>query len=106
MAAIGAATHRDMDGSICVAKGYWMAHIDVTDPEGFKEYVPLRAHGEAPNLGARRTFGHRQSQLDPVRKGRLSCPLASKRCDGNPLIVSQFDGLDSFAAAAYCYERK
>lgn len=26
-----------------MAKGYWIAHIDVTDPEGYKEYVKLNA---------------------------------------------------------------
>ena len=24
-------------------KGYWIAHVDVTDPEGYKEYVALNA---------------------------------------------------------------
>ena len=24
-------------------KGYWIAHIDVTNPEGYKEYVALNA---------------------------------------------------------------
>jgi uncharacterized protein (DUF1330 family) len=26
-----------------MAKGYWIAHVDVTDPEGYKEYVALNA---------------------------------------------------------------
>lgn len=26
-----------------MAKGYWIAHVDVTDPEGYKEYVRLNA---------------------------------------------------------------
>jgi uncharacterized protein (DUF1330 family) len=26
-----------------MAKGYWIAHVDVTDPEGYKEYVTLNA---------------------------------------------------------------
>ena len=24
-----------------MAKGYWIARVDVTDPEGYKEYVAL-----------------------------------------------------------------
>jgi uncharacterized protein (DUF1330 family) len=24
-------------------KGYWIGHVDVTDPEGYKEYVALNA---------------------------------------------------------------
>ena len=24
-----------------MAKGYWIAHIDVTDLEGFREYIPM-----------------------------------------------------------------
>jgi uncharacterized protein (DUF1330 family) len=24
-------------------KGYWIAHVDVTDPEGYKQYVALNA---------------------------------------------------------------
>lgn len=24
-----------------MAKGYWIAHVDVTNPEGYKEYVAL-----------------------------------------------------------------
>ena len=26
-----------------MAKGYWIAHVDVSDPEGYKEYVALNA---------------------------------------------------------------
>ena len=26
-----------------MAKGYWIAHVDVTDAEGYKEYVALNA---------------------------------------------------------------
>ena len=26
-----------------MAKGYWIAHVDVTNPEGYKEYVALNA---------------------------------------------------------------
>lgn len=26
-----------------MAKGYWIARVDVTDPEGYKEYVALNA---------------------------------------------------------------
>ncbi len=26
-----------------MAKGYWIAHVDVTDPEGYKEYVAFNA---------------------------------------------------------------
>ena len=33
-----------------MAKGYWIGHVDVTDPEGYKAYVaanaePLKKHG-------------------------------------------------------------
>lgn len=24
-----------------MAKGYWIAHIDVTDMEGFRDYIPM-----------------------------------------------------------------
>ena len=26
-----------------MAKGYWIAHVDVTDPEGWKEYMAANA---------------------------------------------------------------
>lgn len=26
-----------------MAKGYWIAHVDVSNPEGYKEYVALNA---------------------------------------------------------------
>ena len=35
-----------------MAKGYWIAHLDVTDPEGYKEY-------QAANAVAFRKYGGR-----------------------------------------------
>jgi uncharacterized protein (DUF1330 family) len=34
-----------------MAKGYWIAHIDVTNPEGFRDYVPMSTQAVADSGG-------------------------------------------------------
>ena len=34
-----------------MAKGYWIAHVDVTDPEGYKKYVAANAAAFAKYKG-------------------------------------------------------
>jgi uncharacterized protein (DUF1330 family) len=51
-----------------MAKGYWIASVDVTDPEGYKEYV-------AANAVAFRKYGAKFL----VRGGRFEVPEGSAR---------------------------
>ena len=70
-----------------MAKGYWIASVDITDPEGYKAYV-------AANAEAFRKFGARFL----VRGGRSEC------VEGKPLrsrvVVIEFP---DFTAALECY---
>ncbi len=51
-----------------MAKGYWIAHVDVTDPEGYKDY-------QAANAVAFRKYGARFL----VRGGGAEQPEGSVR---------------------------
>jgi uncharacterized protein (DUF1330 family) len=51
-----------------MAKGYWIAHVDVTDPEGYKDY-------QAANAVAFRKYGARFL----VRGGRFENPEGTSR---------------------------
>ena len=51
-----------------MAKGYWIAHVDVTDPEGYKEY-------QAANAVAFRKYGGRFL----VRGGASELPVGKLR---------------------------
>jgi uncharacterized protein (DUF1330 family) len=69
-------------------KGYWIAHVDVTNPERYKDYV-------AANAVPLKKYGARFL----VRNGESSVPegkLASRRH-----VVIEFE---SYAVAKACYE--
>jgi uncharacterized protein (DUF1330 family) len=67
-------------------KGYWLAQVEVTDPEGYKEYV-------AANQVAFRKFGGRYV----VRAGRREVLEGNFR---SRLVVIEFP---DYAAALACY---
>lgn len=69
-----------------MAKGYWIARIDVTDPEGYKEYV-------AANAVAFQKFGARFV----VRGGRFEAPEGTPRARN---VVLEFKDYDTAVA---CY---
>ncbi len=67
-------------------RGYWIAHVDVTDPEGYRDYV-------AANAAAFRRFGGRFL----VRAGRSEEPEGHLRARH---VVIEFPDYD---AALACY---
>jgi uncharacterized protein (DUF1330 family) len=69
-----------------MAKGYWIAHIDVTDLERYKAYV-------AANAGPLRQFGARFL----VRGGKFENPEGSSRARN---VVIEFP---TYQAALDCY---
>jgi uncharacterized protein (DUF1330 family) len=69
-----------------MAKGYWVANVDVTDPEGYKAYVEANAQ-------AFRKFGGRFL----VRGGRSQSVEGGLR---SRLVVIEFP---DFATALACY---
>jgi uncharacterized protein (DUF1330 family) len=69
-----------------MAKGYWIAGVDVTDPEGYKEYV-------AANAVAFQKYGARFI----VRGGRFEAPEGSPRSRN---VVLEFKDYDTALA---CY---
>jgi len=69
-------------------KGYWIAHVNITDPERYKDYV-------AANALAFRKFNARFL----VRAG--DCVVAKGDLGGRRHVVIEFD---SFASAKACYE--
>jgi len=69
-----------------VAKGYWIASVDVTDPEGYKEYV-------AANAVAFQKYGAKFL----VRAGRSEVPEGTARSRN---IVLEFADYDTALA---CY---
>jgi len=69
-----------------MAKGYWIASVDVTDPEGYKEYV-------AANAVAFRKYGAKFL----VRGGRFEVPEGSARSRN---IVLEFK---DYETALACY---
>ena len=70
-----------------MAKGYWIAHVDVTDPEGYKEYVALNAKAFAI---------YKPKFL--VRGGQFTAKAGTPRARH---VVLEFD---SYAQALACYE--
>jgi uncharacterized protein (DUF1330 family) len=70
-----------------MAKGYWIAHVDVTDPEGYKGYV-------AANAAAFAEFGGRFL----VRGG------ASETKAGTPRSRHVVIEFRDYATALACYE--
>ncbi len=69
-----------------MAKGYWIAGIDVTDPEGYKEYV-------AANAAAFHKYGGRFI----VRGGRFEAPEGKPRSRN---VVLEFK---DYETAVACY---
>lgn len=70
-----------------MAKGYWIAHVDVTDPEGYKNYVALNAKAFAI---------YKPKFL--VRGGQFTAKSGTPRARH---VVLEFD---SYAQALACYE--
>ena len=69
-----------------MAKGYWVARVDVTDLEGYKEYV-------AANAAAFQKYGARFL----VRGGRSEAPEGTPRARN---VVLEFK---DYATAVACY---
>ena len=69
-----------------MAKGYWVAHVDVSDPEGYKAYV-------AANAEAFRKYGARFL----VRGGTSEVPQGKSRAR---TVVIEFKDYDTALA---CY---
>ena len=69
-----------------MAKGYWIVRVDVTDPEGYKEYV-------AANAAAFSKYGARFV----IRGGRFEAPEGKPRARN---VVIEFKDYDTAAA---CY---
>ncbi len=69
-----------------MAKGYWIAHVDVNDPEGYKEY-------QSANAAAFRKFGARFL----VRGGASEMPEGKLR---SRHVVIEFK---DYATALACY---
>ncbi|HMD74864.1 MAG TPA: DUF1330 domain-containing protein [Steroidobacteraceae bacterium] len=67
-------------------KGYWVALVDVSDPDGYKAYI-------AENATAFRKFGGRFL----VRGGRLQTPEGHTR---PRVVIIEFP---NYAAATECY---
>ncbi len=70
-----------------LAKGYWIAHVDVADPEGYKAYI-------AANGVAFAKFGARFL----VRAGRSAAPVGALR---QRHVVIEFK---DYATALACLE--
>jgi uncharacterized protein (DUF1330 family) len=70
-----------------MAKGYWIARVDVTDPEGYKEYVALNA----------KAFSKYKATF-LVRGGKHEVKSGTARSRN---IVLEFD---SYETALACYE--
>lgn len=68
-------------------KGYWIAHVDVTDAEGYKQYVALNA----------KAFAKYKARF-LVRGGQFSKKAGEVRARH---VVIEFD---SYATALACYE--
>ena len=81
----GASRHGTVE-DLTMSKGYWVAWADVTDPEGYKEYV-------AANAAAFRKYGARFI----VRGGKGEAPEGQPRAR---VVVIEFP---SYEAAVACY---
>jgi uncharacterized protein (DUF1330 family) len=69
-------------------KGYWIGHVDITDPERYKDYI-------AANAVAFGKYGARFL----VRNG--ACEVPEGNLKGRRHVVIEFD---SYAAAKACYD--
>ena len=68
-------------------KGYWIAHVDVTNPEGYKEYVALNA----------KAFAKYNAKF-LVRGGKCTVKHGAARARH---VVIEFE---SYEKALACYE--
>ncbi|MBJ3777245.1 DUF1330 domain-containing protein [Acuticoccus mangrovi] len=95
-------------------KGYWMAHVDVADDEGYKEYVamnaePIAAHGGrflvrggqfTPIEGTKRSrnviieFPSYQAALDCMNSDGYQAALAVRRkySTADIIVIEGYDG--------------
>src|SRR5262245_36843144 len=71
-----------------MSKGYWIAHVDVKDPERYKDYITANA-APLKKYGARFLVRNGDSQ---VPRGALA---------GRRHVVIEFE---SYAAAKACYD--
>ncbi len=69
-----------------MAKGYWIAHVDITDPEGYKAYV-------AANAEPLKKYGAKFL----VRGGKSECVEGKVR---SRVVVLEFP---DYATALACY---
>lgn len=69
-----------------MAKGYWVAHVDVTEPEGYKAYV-------AADMAAFKKYGGRLL----VRGGKFE--LLEGACRSRTVVIE----FPSYEAAVACY---
>lgn len=79
-----------------MAKGYWIAHITVTDPEAFKGYAPLSGPAIANHGGRYIIRGGKPSPGQP--SGSRYAVRSGAPKDRH--IVVEFD---SYEAALACY---
>ncbi len=79
-----------------MAKGYWIAGVDVTDPQGYKEYV-------AANAAAFQKYGARFI----VRGGRFEAPEGTPRSRNIVLEFKDYDtALASYHSPEYAAARR
>ncbi len=72
-----------------MAKGYWIAHVTVNDPEGYKQYV-------AANAVAFKKYGARF-----IVRGGENEIVAGSGLQGKRHVVIEFD---SYATAKACHD--
>ncbi len=72
-----------------MTKGYWIAHVTVSDPEGYKEYV-------AANAIAFKKYGAKF-----VVRGGTNRVAAGTAMNGKRHVVLEFE---SYAQALACYD--
>jgi uncharacterized protein (DUF1330 family) len=72
-----------------MAKGYWIAHVTIHDPEGYKLYI-------AANAGPLKEYGARFL----VRSGQHEIAAGTAMTTGQRHVVIEFDSLEKARA---CY---
>jgi uncharacterized protein (DUF1330 family) len=97
-----------------MAKGYWVAHVDVRDPEAYKSYMAtiaevfrkhrghylVRAGAFESKEGANRSrhivveFPSYQAALDAYRspEGQAAATMRKANADTNLLVMEGYDG--------------